>query len=71
MCNDNEPSKPPMYYPGTPVLTPQGKGKVVYVTMKSPTYTEMHSVSVRLESRQDHPTYTGTKFLADDVHPAE
>jgi hypothetical protein len=52
---------------GKRVNTPQGPGKIVYVRMAPPTYSEVASVSVALESRQNEPGYSGTIFKAEDI----
>lgn len=49
------------------VNTPQGPGKVVYIRMAPPDYSEAIAVSVALDSRQKDPTYTGTIFKTEDV----
>lgn len=52
---------------GQRVNTPQGPGKIVYVRMMLPTYSEVAVVSVSLDSRQKDPTYTGTIFKVEEV----
>jgi hypothetical protein len=60
-----------MFVKGDLVCTPCGKGKVEWVRMAGPDYLVPQAVSVRLDSKKDHPTYTGTVFPASDVMPQD
>lgn len=49
------------------VITPQGPGTVVYARNAPPDYTEVAAYVVKLDSRKDHPTYTGTVYTPDQL----
>ena len=58
---------------GTPVLTPLGPGRVIYVRNAPPDYREPEAVSVLLDSRKLDAAfgrYHGTVFPAREVRPA-
>jgi hypothetical protein len=55
---------------GSKVNTPKGIGKVLYVRMAPPSYSEVASVSVILESKKNDPKYTGSIFSAQDITEA-
>jgi hypothetical protein len=51
---------------GDRVLTPYGAGEVVYRRMAPPSYTEVASYSVRLDSKREVVGYEGTIVAAED-----
>lgn len=53
--------------PGTHVITPHGRGVIVYVRMTPPTYAEPEAYSVRLDARRHDPRYSGSIFPAAAV----
>jgi hypothetical protein len=59
------------FKPGTPVMTSMGRGEVVFSRMAAPTYSEAEAYSIKLDSRKNDPTYTGTMFSASDVTSCE
>lgn len=59
-----------MFDQGDRVITPEGRGTVVYRRMAPPTYAEPAAYSVRLDSRAGDPTYNGTIYAARDVAAA-
>lgn len=58
-----------VFLAGDRVVTPLGPGRVAYVRMAAPDYTQVQAVAVVLDSEQTNPTYTGTIFAATDVVP--
>lgn len=52
---------------GDYVTTPSGTGRVVYVVMSPPDYTEPQVVSVLLDDYRLRLDYRGTMFLASAV----
>lgn len=52
---------------GDYVETPNGSGRVVFVRMAPPTYTEPEAVSVLLDAYKHRADYVGTTFLAAAV----
>ena len=56
-----------IYLKGDIVLTPQGFGKVAYIRMRSPNYSEIEAVSVVLDSKMWETGYTGTIFPSSEV----
>ncbi len=59
------------FTPGDRVNTPLGPATVLTQRMEPPTYRHAAAVSVRLDSRQTDPRYSGTVFAAADVEPLE
>lgn len=57
------------YCKGDEVITPCGPGKVAWVRMAGPDYLIPQAVSVMLDSKKNHITYTGTVFPAGDIRP--
>lgn len=58
------------YRPGAKVVTPAGRGVVLYVRLRPPDFAEPMSVSVRLDARAHECCYQGSIFAAADVVPA-
>ncbi len=62
-----------MFDKGARVMTPGGAGSVISCRMAGPTYSEVASYSVCLDSkkaeseRPPFPTYNGTTYPADQV----
>lgn len=56
---------------GHPVITPLGKGIVVFCRMAAPNYSVAAAYSVRLDSRKHEPQYTGTMFSVNEVSDAK
>jgi hypothetical protein len=56
---------------GDIVMTPGGKGKVVYKRMAASNYSEVAFYSVSLDSSSHNPLYTGSIYPAREVSKAE
>jgi len=57
-----------MFDLGQRVVTPDGSGEVAYRRMTPPNYCEVDVYSVKLDSKKDHPTYSGTIYKSAQVH---
>lgn len=51
----------------TSVMTPGGKGKIVYARMAPPDYSEVAVYSVLLDNANHYANYSGSIYPAEDV----
>jgi hypothetical protein len=55
---------------GDRVMTPHGLGTVVFKRMAPPHFLDAGSYSIRLDSQDKRPGYTGSSYPAKDVKKA-
>lgn len=56
---------------GTEVYTPMGKGKIAWIRMGAPSYSQPETISVLLDTKREHYGYSGTVFNVREVYTGE